>query len=683
MEAPKAKRVPYEHILHNDVRKDNYHWLKDRENPDVIAYLEAENAYCEIVMKELEPLTERIYKDMIDKIPDIEEHVPVQSGEFFYYSRMEKDLQYPIFCRKRAKRRDNLGASVEEVILDVNALAQEGGYLSVTVRRMSNDHTKLAYLENRDGSDRYTAYIKDMSTGRLLADQIPGVFIDESLEWDALGQHLFYITVDDTQRPDKLWRHTIGAATPDELVYVEKDITFTLTISKSRSGQYLLAKSESNTTTEIRYLRADQPQEKFRMLDERRSGVEYSLEHWGDQFLILTNDGAKNFRLLQCPVDDVTVPARRELFAYDEARYLEQVYPFANALLLEGREEGLANVWIFRDGQLDKLTWEESIYVASVAENLSYSTHEALVEFESSITPESTYAINLLDSTRVCLHTAAVQGDYHPENYRQSRWWATADDGTKIPLNAMYRADALDRGPAPLILYGYGSYGVNIDPHFDPLQVALLDLGVVWVTAQVRGGSEMGRSWYEDGKLLKKCNTFTDFITAARYLINQGYTDQAHLAAHGRSAGGLLMGAVANMAPDLFAAIIPGVPFVDVVSTMLDTSIPLTSLEWDEWGNPTDPEFYWYMKSYSPYDHVTNKSYPHMFVTTGLNDPRVAYWEPAKWVARLREAKTDDHVLLLKTNMGAGHFGASGRFNHIRELAGTYAFILDKIASNL
>ncbi|MHB1682526.1 MAG: S9 family peptidase [Bacilli bacterium] len=679
MNTPNAKRIAHTHRLHDDERADDYDWLKDRHDPDVIRCLEEENRYYEDVMRPLEPLSERLYQEMIARIPDVETKVPAQDGQYYYYSRMEKDLQYPLYARKRAENRDQLAGATEHIMLDLNTLAEDGGYLSVTVQRMSPDHTRLAYLENRDGTDQYTLYVKDVATGVLLPDRIANVFILDSLEWDAVGDHLFYITVDDSQRPHRLWRHRVGATEADVLLYEETDITFSLRLGKSRSGRFLFLKSENTATTETRYLAADQPLLPFQLLDARQRGILYDVEHWGDDFLILTNEGARNFRLLRCPVQDPAKTAREELFPYDDTRYLQGVYPFREALLLAGRQDGLTQLWMYREKTLTRLTWDEPLYTVSPEGNRSYDTAEALIQYESLLTPKTTFGLDLLSGARVCLQEAPVPGDYAPSHYRQERLWATAADGNAVPLIAVYRAGLLDQGPAPLILHGYGSYGINSDPHFDPVRLPLLDLGVIWVTAQVRGGSEMGRSWYEDGKLLQKRNTFSDFIAVAQDLIKRGYTTPDRLAARGGSAGGLLMGAVANMAGHLFQVIAPNVPFVDVVTTMLDATIPLTSLEWDEWGNPEQPEYYAYMKSYSPYDNVEEKSYPHMLVTTGLNDPRVAYWEPAKWVARLRAAKTDDHVLLLKTNMGAGHFGASGRFNHLKELSASYAFILDKI----
>ncbi|MCM3745578.1 S9 family peptidase [Sporosarcina luteola] len=678
MKPPIAKRIPHPHELHGDVREDDYYWLKDRTNPEVINYLEEENRYYDDIMRPMEELTDLIYQSMVDRVPDSEVKVPVQHGQYYYYSRLEKDKQYPIYARKRAASRELLNDASEEVVLDLNVLAEGSDYLSVTVQRMSTDHNRLAYLENRDGTDRYTIYIKDMETGELLSDRIPDVFLYGSMEWSRSGDYIFYITVDDNQRPCKLWRHRVGSDVGnDELVYEEKDETFTLYVSKSQSGKFIFVYSHSKTSSEIRMVDADAPSSPLQLLDARRDGILYDVEHWGEDLLILTNENALNFQLLRCPLDDIS--SRVNVVAYNDQRYLQGMYPFRDKLLVAGRENGLTQIWIVQDGEMSPLVWDEPLYTVSVLSDQGYETEEVLLQYESLLTPKTTYGLNLSTGEKRQLQVAPVSGEFDRSSYRQKQLWAVAEDGVNVPMTVVYQEGALDEGPAPLILSGYGSYGANSDPHFDPYRLPLLDKGVVFVTAQVRGGSEMGRSWYEDGKMEHKRNTFTDFIAAAKHLIEQGYTTPNRMAARGGSAGGLLVGAVANLAGNLFKVVVPAVPFVDVVTTMLDTTIPLTTLEWDEWGNPQNHEDYFYMKSYSPYDNVEAKDYPHMYITTGLNDPRVGYWEPAKWVARLRALKTDDNVIVFKTNMGAGHFGKSGRFNHLKEAAECYAFVLEKL----
>ncbi|MHC8514935.1 S9 family peptidase [Sporosarcina sp. ITBMC105] len=682
MKPPIAKRIPYAHKLHGDVREDDYYWLKDKNDPEVIRYVEEENRYYEEVMQPLEALTEHIYQGMIDRVPETEVDVPVQRGDYFYYARLDKTKQYPIHARKKAASRSLLQDTAEEILLDLNELATDGDYLNVTEQRVSADHKQLAYLENRDGTDRYTIFIKNLVTGELLADRIENVFLYGSMEWSHCGTYIFYVTVDENQRPSRLWRHQLGEDTKnDVLIYEEHDTTFSLFISHSQSGRFIFVTSSSTTTNEIQRIDTHSPLSPIQQVGGRREGILYDIEHWGNDLLILTNEGALNFQLLRCPIDDVH--ARTNVVPYDEKKYLQAMYPFEDKLLVSGRENGLTQIWVFQDDELTPLQWDESLYTVSVISNQSYESTEVLLTFESLLTPETTYGLNLQTGEKRVLQVAPVNGYYDSSNFRQEQLWATADDGVKVPMTVVYRAGAFDHGPAPLLLTGYGSYGANSDPYFNPYRLPLLEEGIVFVTAQVRGGSEMGRQWYEDGKMHNKRNSFTDFIAAAKHLIANDYTTSDRLAARGGSAGGLLVGAVANMAGELFQVIVPEVPFVDVVTTMLDTSIPLTTLEWDEWGNPQNREDYFYMKSYSPYENVEAKNYPHLYITTGLNDPRVGYWEPAKWVARLRDMKTDDHDIVLKTNMGAGHFGESGRFNQLKESAECYAFIVDRLGVNV
>lgn len=677
MIAPIAKRIPHPHVLHNDIRPDDYYWLRDRTDPEVVQYLEDENRYWEDTMRPLEPLVNQIYQDMIDRIPPSEEEVPVQDGPYFYFSRTAVGKQYPTYLRSIASHRSELDGAREEEILDLNKLTGDSQFLSVTVQRVSPGHDKLAYLENRDGSDRYVLLVKNLTTGQWYSERIHDVFLHGSLEWDAQGEYLYYVTVDASQRPSQLWRHKLGDSGPDTMLFEETDATFSLSIEKSRSGQYLLLKSHSTMSDEVWYVSANEPLANFQCFDRRRRGIKYDVEHWGSDFLILTNEDADNFQLLRCAIGNLS--ERSQVFPYDPTRYLEGVYPFQSALLLSGRQNGLTQLWIYRDHTLSSLSWEEPLYTVSPGHNRSYDTPEALIYYESLLTPRTTLQLDLTTGVVMPLKIDPVAGDYEPTLYHQERLWARAQDGTLIPLSVSYRQGTLDLGPAPLILYGYGSYGVSMDPTFDAKKIPLMDRGIVLVTAHVRGGAEMGRHWYENGKLLHKRNTFTDFIDAAKDLINRGYTTPGQLAARGRSAGGLLMGAILNLAPDLFQVVVPGVPFVDVLTTMLDATIPLTSLEWDEWGNPIDAQYYAYMRSYSPYDNIEAKAYPHILMFTGLNDPRVGYWEPAKMAARLRATKTDSHTLLLKTLMGAGHGGPSGRYNRVRDLAEEFAFILDKI----
>lgn len=676
MQPPLAPRHPQPQRKHGDVRTDDYYWLNQKDNDEVLRYLEAENAYYDEVMQPLNQLSENLYEEFIARIPDEEQAIPVRFGSYFYSRRQAKDWQYPVYFRQKANHRADLAHSTPEVLLDLNVLAKPGEYLSVTERRISPNQQYLAYLENRDGTDRYTLRVRDLASGEWLSDEVPNVFISDSIEWDASGQYLFYISVDESQRPYQLWRHKLGDK-EDILIYEEADMTCVISLSQSRDGQYLFLQSSSKTTSETRYLHTHQPTENWTLFQAKRPNIEYTLEHWQGDFLVLTNENATNFRLQKCPTTNRQ--PLEDVFPYDETRYLTNVYPFADALVLEGRDNGLTQVWIYAQGELHRLEWSETVYTVRVLEQYEFQTHELLLQYESFLTPKTTYAVHLQQLTKEALLVQEIPGKFDPTLYTQQREYAYSEDGTKIPISLVYRKDALHKGPAPLLLNGYGSYGICFDPVFQAQNLPLLDRGLIIAIAHVRGGGEMGRSWYESGKLQQKMNTFTDFIDCAKHLIKKGYTSPEILAARGGSAGGLLMGTVANMAGELFAVIEADVPFVDVVTTMLDPTIPLTTLEYDEWGNPENETDYHYMKSYSPYDNVKAKDYPHLLVTTGLNDPRVGYWEPAKWVAKLRVMKTDEHMIVMRIHMGAGHFGSSGRLEMWKERATQMAFLLDKI----
>lgn len=681
---PTASIQPHRLEQHGDLRTDEYYWLRERDNPQTLAYLEAENAYLAQEMQPLDGFQEKLYQQMLGRIQQTDLEVPIQDGPYFYYSRTEEGQQYRIYCRKKAASRAELASTPEEVILDLNHLAQGKPYLSVMLLKPSPDHTLLAYLQNEDGSDRYTAYVKNLQTGELLPDRMDGVYLSGSLEWDSSGQYLFYTLTDATQRPYRLYRHRLGAAPfTDPLIYEEPDPTFVLVVQKASSQQYLFALSRSTLTTEVRYLPADSPEGQWQVFAPRVRGVEYRVYHHGDYFYLLTNQDALNFKIMAAPVEN-PVPANwQEFIPHRPAVYLQWMHPLANYLLIFGRENGLTQLWVysFDLSILFRLNFDEPLYTLgfSPSENRSFENDKVLLSFQSMVTPKTVLEVDLFTRDMQVLKQEAVLGGYDKHQFVSERIWAKAQDGTSIPISLVYRRDAGKNGPAPLYLYGYGSYGFSIDPTFNSNRLALLERGVIFAIAHVRGGAEMGRGWYEGGKLLHKKNTFTDFIDCAEHLIQIGYTAKQKLVATGASAGGLLMGVIVNLRPDLFRAVVAHVPFVDVITTMSDPSIPLTTLEYDEWGNPTNPQYYAYMKSYSPYDNVEAKPYPHLLVTTGLNDPRVAYWEPAKWVARLRTRKTGHNQLLLKTHMGAGHGGSSGRYDRLREIALEYAFLLDKL----
>ncbi|NMP21301.1 S9 family peptidase [Sulfobacillus harzensis] len=680
MQPPQAPKHPYQHRLHNDVRNDDYYWLRDKENPEVIAHLEAENAYFDSVMAPLRPFEDTLFDEMRHRLPDSEETPAAQSGPFFYYRRIEPDTEYPRYFRRRAQNRSELASQPEELLLDVNALAKEGQFTHVSTVLISPNHRYLAYLENHDGTDRYTIHIKDLSSGNLIDEPIRNVFIGDSLAWDSRSQHLFYLTVDASQRPSSLHRHRLGtSAHEDVTLYREEDITFSLSLSTSLSGRYLFLSADTNTQSEVRYLPANDPEANWQVFQPRRAGIRYHLEHWRNFLINVTNEGAENFTVKAVSADHPDPAKQDDLIPYDSGRYLEDVLPFHDALILVGREGGLTQIWRYDGGLLERLQWQSPLYTVTPGPNFDYHAPEVLIRFQSLTIPKHDYAVHLRTGEKSLVLEEPVR-NFDASQYMEKQIWARAEDGTAIPVSLAATKETWNAGrPAPLILYGYGSYGAPSNPTFDATRLPLLDRGAIYAIAHVRGGSEMGYNWYLDGKFLKKRNTFTDFIAVAQHLIDQDYTTPKMLAARGRSAGGLLMGAILNLHPELFQVVVAGVPFVDVVTTMLDASLPLTSLEWDEWGNPADPVYYEYMKSYSPYDNVSSKPYPHIMVYTGLNDPRVGYFEPAKWVARLRELKTDSHQLILKTHMGAGHGGSSGRFAHLKELAEEYAFILDKL----
>ena len=677
---PKARKIPHTHHLHGDTRLDEYYWLRERDKPEVLRYLDEENDYFRSIMQPLEPLTEELFEEMCSHIVDNDVEVPVQDGPFFYYRCMVAKKEYPVYARKRAQTREELDKCPEEIMLDVNTLANTGEFLSVSLYRISPDHRYLAFLENHDGTDRYTLRIKDLHTGEFLDDQISNIFIEQSLEWDNSRQFIYYITVDETQRPFRLWQHQIGfPASEDVLVYEESDSTYTLALTKSLDRQYLFITSHNKNTSEVRLINATDHEQPIAIFWAREPGVLYSVEHRDNEFLVLTNRQRPNFELLKCSEYPSSPASCQPLVPYHDSQYLKHMYPFQNGLILTGRENSLTQMWIYGQGELQPLLWPETLHYVKMGINVDAKSDEVLVHYESFLTPPRTYGLNLINKKMRILRQQEVPG-FNPTLYEQKRDWATAEDGTKIPISMVYlRQELTKNGPHPLILYGYGAYGFSMEPFFASSRLPLLDRGIVMVTAHVRGGDEQGRWWYDQGKLMNKRNTFSDFIRVAQHLIANNWTAPRYLAARGRSAGGLLMGAVLNMASDLFQVVAPGVPFVDVVSTMLDVNIPLTTLEWDEWGDPHQPKPYFYIKSYSPYDNVAYQPYPHIYMYAGLNDPRVGYFEPAKFAARLRDRKTDDHILVLKTNLGAGHMGSSGRYAQLRELAEEYAFIFDKL----
>lgn len=673
---PVAKVIPKADTLYGDIRVDNYHWLRKKTDPAIIEYLEAENEYTEQVMKPTKRLQEKLYKEIVGRIKETDLSVPEKKGVYYYYTRTEESQQYPIYCRKKG----SLDAK-EEVLLDQNELAEGREQLALGAYKISPNHQLLAYSIDTTGGEIFSLFVKDLNTGELLADRIDNVYY--SAEWANDNRTIFYSTLDEAKRPFKLFRHPLGTdPQEDELVFHEKDEAFHLSFSKSRSEDFLMITLGSMTTTEVRYLKADDPTGRFKVLHPRQHELEYHAEHLGDVFYIMTNDGAKNFKVVKAAVKDPSRKNWQEVLPHREAVKVDGLDAFKNHLVVYERESGLKKIRVINiaDQEFHYVDFPEPVYTFQATGNPEFDTSLLRFNYTSLITPRSVYDYDMDARSRELLKQYEVLGGYDPADYQSERISAEAPDGTTIPISLVYRKGMVKDGSNPLLLYGYGSYGASIEltePTFSSNRLSLLDRGFIYAIAHIRGGGEMGRYWYEDGKLLHKKNTFTDFIACAAHLIASDYTSRDRLAINGSSAGGLLMGAVTNMRPDLFKVVIAKVPFVDVLNTMLDATIPLTVIEYEEWGNPTEKEYYDYIKSYSPYDNVEAKAYPNILITAGLNDPRVQYWEPAKWTAKLRALKTDNNRLLLKTEMGKGHFGASGRYDYLRDVAFDYAFIID------
>jgi oligopeptidase B len=672
---PVAKIIPKVDTLLGQERVDPYFWLRDdtRSAPEVIGHLEAENRYTAAVMHHTEPLRRRLFTEMVGRMKETDLSVPELIDGAWYYTRTVKGKQYPMFCRRRGSLK-----APEEVLLDENQVAGKRAYSRVGLRRVSPDGNLLAYTWDTTGGEWYTLILKDLRTGRLLADRADSV--NYSLEWAGDNRRLFYGRSDAAHRSNRVFRHEMGAAGTDAVVFEEPDQLFNVDLRKSKDRAYLFITAESFTSSDTRYLRADQPTGEWRVLLPRAKDVLYSVEHHGDDFLIRTNEGAINFKLVRAPVTDPSRANWTEVVPGRDSILLEGLDVFRTfaALYERGNAAHRIRVLDLESGKSYEVDFPEDVSTFERADNPEYDTDLVRFTYTSFITPRSVYDFDMRQRTRTLKKRTEVP-NYQPARYASERTWARAEDGTLVPVSLLYRKPLAKDGRRPMLLYGYGSYGFSMDPWFDSKTFSLVDRGFVYAVAHVRGGQEMGRGWYDDGKMLHKRNTFTDFIAAAEHLVRERYTSSDRLAIRGGSAGGLLMGAVTNMRPDLFRVVVADVPFVDVVNTMLDASIPLTTQEWQQWGNPSREPDQTYMRSYAPYENVEAKDYPSMLVTAGLNDPRVAYWEPAKWVAKLRATKTDDHLLLLKTNMGAGHGGSSGRYDRLEEEAFRFAFILDRI----
>jgi oligopeptidase B len=669
--APVANVVPKAHALHGDVRIDNYAWLRDKTNPEVIAYLESENAYTEAVTQPSASLRESLYAEMLGRIKETDTNAPYREGTHWYYSRTEEGKQYPIYCRKRS----SLDAP-ETVILDQNELSRGYGFFALGAMTVSPDESTLAYAADTNGSETFDLYVKNLGSGANYPDRIRDV---DSVVWAMDNATLLYTTRDAAKRPHRLWRHRLGAdPATDALLYEEKDELFALGAFRSKSRAYIFVQSSSSTSDEIRVLPALDPSAEPRILLARRPDVEYSVSHHGDAFYILTNLGGRNFRLVKAPVDDPAEERWTDVVPHREDVTLEGTEFFKSHFVLFERGKGLQRMRVtdLGTGAAHEIAFPEPVYAAFNGTNRVWDTDEFRFSYQSFITPLSVFDYNLRTRERILRKRQDVLGGYDPGGYVSERVYAAAADGTEVPVSLVYRAGARKNGAAPMHLTGYGAYGISAPVTFSSNRLSLLDRGVIFAVAHVRGGGDQGRDWKESGRMLRKKNTFTDFIACAEHLIARNYTAPDRLSIEGGSAGGLLVGAVTNMRPDLFTAVVAQVPFVDVLNTMLDAGLPLTVGEYLEWGNPNEKEYYDYIKSYCPYTNVRPQAYPNILVKVGLNDPRVSYWEGAKWVAKIRAMKTDDNITLLKVNMGAGHGGSSGRYDHLKEIAFDYAYIL-------
>ena len=672
---PIAAKQPHELVTHGDKRIDDYYWLNQQDKSEVIDYLKAENEYTEEMMKHTEELQKSLYDEMLSRIKETDLSVPYRLQDYYYYSRTEEGKGYSILCRKY----QSLEAE-EEILLDQNKLAEGKEFFSLGVASVSPNRQILAYSTDTTGAEQYTLFFLDLDTRKLYSETIPNTYY--SFAWGNDNQTVFYTKVDDANRPYQLWRHILGSdPSSDVLVYQEDDEAYYLSVGKTRSRAYILLELGSTITSEVHYLDANNPSGKFQLFQPRHTGVEYSIEHHSDRFYIVTNEEAINFKLMSTPVSSPDKTNWKTIIPHREEVLLEGIDAFADHLVIYERQKGLptARIQTLATGEITELTFPEPAYSFSGGNNPEFKTTKFRFSYSSMITPSSVFDYDLETGERELMKETEVLGGYDRTLYASERLVAVASDGTKVPISLVYKKGINKDGSNPLWLTGYGSYGYSYPVHFSSLRLSLLDRGFVFAIAHIRGGEEMGRKWYEDGKFLHKKNTFTDFIACAEHLIAEKWTNSDRLVISGGSAGGLLMGAVINLRPDLFQVVVADVPFVDVLTTILDTSLPLTVLEWEEWGNPNQPEYYDYIKSYSPYDNVTAQDYPALLITAGLNDSRVKYWEPAKWTAKLREVKTDNNLLLLKTNMSAGHGGASGRYESLKEIAFEYTFVLDRL----
>ncbi len=668
--APIAEKDPKSITVHGDSRVDNYFWLRDKENPKVMQYLKAEDAWSDAVMKPLAPLQDTLFKEMVGHIKETDESAPYRRGDYFYYTRTEQGKQYAIHCRRKGSL-----TAPEEIVLDVNALATGQKFMALGSFEPSDDGNLLAYTTDNTGYRQYTLHVKDLRTGALSTENIERV---DNIAWAKDNQTVFYVTEDAvTKRNDKFFRHKVGAQSSD-LIYSEPDELFDIEVQRTRDLEFILLEIGSKRSTEVRYLSAAKPLGPLAVLQPREPEHEYHAEHGGHSFYIRTNKGATNFQVMTAPDTNPGAANWKTLVAHRPEVKIESAEPFAKQLVLDEWENGLQQIEVvdLASGQRQRIPFPEPVYAASTANNFVFDTSVVRYNYQSLVTPASVFDYDINTKTSTLIKQTEVPGGFDKANYTSERVFATASDGVKIPLSLVYRKGVKHDGSAPLLLYGYGSYGVSIPPTFSSARLPLLDRGVIYAIAHIRGGGELGEPWRDAGRMMNKIMTFTDFIASAEYLEKEHYTSPEKLAIQGGSAGGMLMGAVANMKPEIFKAVIAQVPFVDILNTMLDASLPLTTSEYIEWGNPNEKPAYDYMARYSPYDNVKAQKYPAMLVKVSYNDSQVPYWEGSKLTAKLRAMKTDDNPLLLKVNFGAGHGGASGRYDALHESAFNWAFVL-------
>ncbi|MGQ9804739.1 MAG: S9 family peptidase [Chlorobiales bacterium] len=669
---PVAKIIPKITELHGEKLIDNYAWLREKENPETIAYLKAENAYTDAMTAHLKTFEESLYKEMLARIKETDMSVPTKHGDYYYYTRTEAGKQYPYFCRKFR----SLDAP-EEMLLNENALAEGKDYLQVGLFEISDDHNLLAYAVDETGYRQYKLYFKDLKTGELLKDNV-GFIV--SFQWASDNKTFFYTIEDDAKRSYRLYRRALGDA-EGELIYEEPDALYSVYVSRSHDKQFIFLNIKSKTTSEVRFVKSQTPRDEFQTIHLRENDHKYSLDHRNGEFYILSNKNAKNYRLLTAPVSTPSEDNWKELIAHRQTVLIEDVKVFSEHLVLSVRENGLTQLEVmnFSTRETKRIGFPEPTYAVYEASNPEFETVKFRYSYQSLVSPSSIYEYDMNTGESVLLKQQEVLGGYNPAEYQSERIWATATDGVKIPISIVYKKGFKRDGNQPCLLYGYGSYGIAIDATFSSSRLSLLNRGVAFAIAHIRGGNDLGEQWHDAGKMMNKKNTFTDFIACAEHLFKEKYTSPSRLAIEGGSAGGLLIGAVLNMRPDICHFAHLAVPFVDVVNTMLDESLPLTIGEFLEWGNPKIKEEYDYIKSYCPYTNLAPKNYPNILVTTSLNDSQVGYWEPAKYTAKLRALKTDKNKLLFKINMDAGHSGASGRYDYLKELAFEYCMTLSML----